>query len=637
MSSSKPSMGKQRQNSLFLCECAFHDAAIAATSHHDDDDPNILNDTEKMISTARNFLSISCPEFLEVLDKHPDTKSAKDRLVKVGRNVSSTLRFERRRSSLSLSPTSPFVDDSEKEEKKTSTTPAKYTYSKEKVNASLSLVVEECSELASILSGEGTVKVPKVRFGKTELQMPIVTLGCMRFQQSWNQGKTPVLDLSQVESDCQSNLVEILKYAISSGVNHIETAQGYGSSEMQLGHALKSLFDSGYVKREDLIIQTKGGVTSSMTPEQYRKNILSSLKRLQLEYVDLFSIHGVNTEETYSWLFEREDKSQNLINTLHQLKKDGIIRHMGFSTHGDAATIQKIIESDQFEYVNLHYHFVGSYTSSGDLEYGGNLSNIRLAHSKDMGVFIISPYDKGGRLYTPSSKLRDLTLPDMEPMTYGSVWLWQHEQHDEENAPIHTIVCGGARPSDLDQPIIASIRLAKDAELITEGRENVSRRLKKAMEESVGKDWAQNWHVGVPNWKNSKYMTQHGNIVWLYNVIQAYGLLEFAKERYTPMLNNFKKYDEKKSKKENAAEMGPGFSWCPGCSIDVTRDYSVDFGNCPKENREKLLKAIAFVHELCKPDSKEETSGDNIKDEKMRLELETSYDMRPWTAFPERS
>ena len=68
----------------------------------------------------------------------------------------------------------------------------------------------------------------------------------------------------------------------------------------------------------------------------------------------------------------------------------------------------------------VHYHFEGSYTASGDGDVNeGNLDNIRLANEHDMGVFIISPYDKGGRLYAPSHLSRELMLPEMEPMQYG--------------------------------------------------------------------------------------------------------------------------------------------------------------------------------------------------------------------------
>lgn len=69
----------------------------------------------------------------------------------------------------------------------------------------------------------------------------------------------------------------------------------------------------------------------------------------------------------------------------------------------------------------VHYQFMGSYTASGDGdgEDEGNLANIRLAHKHDMGVFIISPYDKGGKVYAPSHLCRELMLPEMEPMEYG--------------------------------------------------------------------------------------------------------------------------------------------------------------------------------------------------------------------------
>lgn len=64
---------------------------------------------------------------------------------------------------------------------------------------------------------------------------------------------------------------------------------------------------------------------------------------------------------------------------------------------------------------------MGSYTASGDGDGPdeGNRGNIRLAHEHDMGVFAISAYDKGGRLYTPSHLSRELMMPEMEPMEYG--------------------------------------------------------------------------------------------------------------------------------------------------------------------------------------------------------------------------
>ena len=79
--------------------------------------------------------------------------------------------------------------------------------------------------------------------------------------------------------------------------------------------------------------------------------------------------------------------------------REGKIRHVGFSSHGTAELIEKAIRTRKFSYANLHYHYFGSYTASGHGEDGGgNEANIRLCNEFDMGVFIISPFDKGGWL-----------------------------------------------------------------------------------------------------------------------------------------------------------------------------------------------------------------------------------------------
>ena len=229
-------------------------------------------------------MSSTCPELLTVFESHYDQNSANDRLVKIGRNINATLRYDKAKGR-----------------------------DQAVTNASLNRLVKECASLATLL--ETPAQVPKVRYGRTELQMPIVTLGCMRFQQSWNRGGTPVKTMEQVETECQQNLINIIKHSIHCGINHIETALGYGSSELQIGSALKVLFDSGEVKREDLIIQTKGFITSSMTKNDFKSSIVQQIERLGVGYVDLFSVHGLNTEDHLEWLFDHGDKG-NLIDAV---------------------------------------------------------------------------------------------------------------------------------------------------------------------------------------------------------------------------------------------------------------------------------------------------------------------------------
>lgn len=653
-----------RAKSILVSESAFFTAATASVSDQERQKENLKDrrgslsrryssfdlgctsgDNESIIEVAKNFLATACPELLDILKDHEGDKSARDRLVKIGRSINATLRYGQESIERKNRGESALMDIwSPDEEQEFIGTEVER---KLKTDVTLQRLVRECKDLAQILASPTPVKVPTVRYGRTDIQMPIVTLGCMRFQQSWNRGGKPIKKPEQLDKDCQDNLVDILRYAIHCGVTHIETALMYGCSEMQIGLALKVLFDEGVCRREDLIIQTKGPISSSTSKSDFKSMITMQLQGLGLDYIDLFSIHGLNTNDHLEWLFNHGEKG-DLMDAVRELKAEGKIRWVGFSTHAPAHVTKRAIESDAFDYLNLHYHFLGSYTASGDGDESaeGNLGNIRLAHEHDMGVFVISPYDKGGRLYTPSHLSRELMAPEMEPMEYASLWLWYHDNHcqGDKPAPIHTIVCGAARPSDLDQPVMAALRSVTDKAKGDFGV--VSRRINERKERVLGKEWAATWQVGLPNYSQSqKHGFQIGNIVWLYNAIQMYGAVDMAKDRYATFVNNAGKWDSDKTLKENASKI-PGFDWMPGCAYDPSYDYSSELKDVPDKNKARVLEAMKFVHEWCCPvNSKSmtlEAAAEEKKEEEdgekkvVPLEWQAAYDMRPWTAFPER-
>ena len=69
------------------------------------------------------------------------------------------------------------------------------------------------------------------------------------------------------------------------------------------------------------------------------------------------------------------------------MKEEGKIRHIGFSTHGTSEQIMALLNTEYFDYVNLHEHFFGSYHGSGtpDTMGGqGNLACVKRAHELDM-------------------------------------------------------------------------------------------------------------------------------------------------------------------------------------------------------------------------------------------------------------
>src|ERR1035438_3208565 len=122
------------------------------------------------------------------------------------------------------------------------------------------------------------------RFGRTELAMPVISCGGMRDQYKW-QDAPP----AELPAASQSNLEATIHRAVELGINHIETARGYGTSEMQLGGVLPQL------PREKIIVQTK--VAPRATPEEFLETFETSMKYLRLDHVDLLALHGINNRE----------------------------------------------------------------------------------------------------------------------------------------------------------------------------------------------------------------------------------------------------------------------------------------------------------------------------------------------------
>ena len=152
------------------------------------------------------------------------------------------------------------------------------------------------------------------QFGKTALTMPVYSCGGMRYQHDWKD--TPLAD---IPADNQANLETTIHRAIELGINHIETARGYGSSERQLGRVLPRL------ARDEIIVQTKIGLTAD--GRQFREDFLDSLKRLQLDYVDLLALHGLNTYRHLHWVSQPEGP----LAAARTLVDEGLVRHIGFS------------------------------------------------------------------------------------------------------------------------------------------------------------------------------------------------------------------------------------------------------------------------------------------------------------------
>ncbi len=316
----------------------------------------------------------------------------------------------------------------------------------------------------------------------------------MRYQQSWSTA-------SPVGDDNQRKAEAVVDRAFEVGINHFETARGYGTSEVQLGKALKRH------PRQSYILQTK--VAPSDSRRDFEKYLEESFTRLGTERIDLFAFHGLNNARSVELTLGKS----GCYSVAESFQKQGRIGHIGFSTHGSRNLVKETIDTGRFDYVNLHYYYV----------FQDHLDALEAAKHKDMGVFIISPTDKGGRLQAPTQKLKDLCSP-ISPMVFNNLFCLSHET-------IHTLSIGASRPGDFDEHL-------KTLPLLVDAGQNlapVQARMAAAYREAVGMPLAEIWDVGLPEWDEVPGGVNIRQILRWRNLVKAYDVLEFAKERYSGM------------------------------------------------------------------------------------------------------
>ncbi|VXD15414.1 conserved hypothetical protein [Planktothrix paucivesiculata PCC 9631] len=377
------------------------------------------------------------------------------------------------------------------------------------------------------------------RFGRTELSMPVFSCGGMRYQHQWQD-----TSFDQIPETNQKQLEACIYRSLELGINHIETARGYGTSEMQLGKVLPK------IPRERLIVQTK--VSPDSDPLKFKRDFDQSLAYLQLDYIDLFAIHGINNHEN----LEDTIKPGGCLAVAKQLQAEGKVRFIGFSTHGPTEIIIKAIETNEFDYVNLHWYYINQ----------NNWPAIEAATRHDMGVFIISPSDKGGQLYNPPEKLVNLCSP-LSPIVFNNLFCLSHPQ-------VHTLSIGASKPTDFDEHLKTIPLLDRWDEILPP----IQQRLEQELIDCFGENWAKTWNVGLPRQEETPNNINIPVILWLRNLAIAYDMIDYAKMRYNLL--------------------GNGGDWFPGKNAETVEN--IDLSQClmNSPHADKIPQLLAETHQL---------------------------------------
>ena len=394
-----------------------------------------------------------------------------------------------------------------------------------------------------VAPADAPAAVPRRRFGRTGLRLPVLSAGFMRAMQSWQD----VAD-EQIDPNSQRTMLAVAREALRLGIDHFETARGYGSSERQLGRVLEE------VGRDRVILQTK--VQPCADPEQFSAAVRDSLRRLRVGRVDLLALHGVNDHRAL-W---HACRPGGCLAAARRLHARGLVGWIGFSGHGPTGVLLDAVRhrgDGGFDYVNLHWYAI----------FRRHTAVLEQAAARDLGVFIISPTDKGGRLHHPPPLLGRLCAP-LSPMQFNDlVCLLRPE--------VTTISVGASRPSDFHEHRAALARLDQP-DLVAA----IDRRWQAAMCAATGQQRPDDHWPEWPSFADLPGYINVACIFWLENLVRGWDLGAYARARY--------------------ALLGRENAWVPGNSAAHADDWdwteiARDTGLTATELVERLRRAHALL------------------------------------------
>jgi predicted aldo/keto reductase-like oxidoreductase len=199
----------------------------------------------------------------------------------------------------------------------------------------------------------------------------------------------------------------IFHRAIELGVNYVDTSSSYmnGNSERTIGKVLKD-------HPGKLFVATKihAGRRGQDTIESWEKEFEGSLKRLDIECVDILMVHGARTPDILA--------NEDVLNLFEKYKKQGKIRFRGVSCHTDPLEVlSAAIKSGNWDMVSVAYNaFSGSLVQENGvyedyLQKSGIEQVINLAKKHDVGVIAMKTMAGGNRQDLGKYRRKGISLP----------------------------------------------------------------------------------------------------------------------------------------------------------------------------------------------------------------------------------
>jgi aryl-alcohol dehydrogenase-like predicted oxidoreductase len=277
----------------------------------------------------------------------------------------------------------------------------------------------------------------KRRLGRTGLMVSEIGLGALEIGRDWG------IVASDLGKPREEEAIRVLERAVRLGINLIDSAKAYVSSEERIGKALAS----GRLKREQIILATKAGerfdeVTGSIYDYSYEAILLSleeSLELLHTRCVDLAQIHSAPLEVV---------RSGDAMRALKDAQKAGKCRFLGASFDDDQACLEAVETSD-YDTIQINYNL---------LERMDAELLIAAAAGADVGVIVKQPLAQGlltSKHVHASPQERERVAPYLFLQREGQTLAQGALRFVLSNPGVHSVLCGSKRPEHLESNALA--------------------------------------------------------------------------------------------------------------------------------------------------------------------------------------
>ena len=236
-----------------------------------------------------------------------------------------------------------------------------------------------------------------------DLKLSALGMGAMRL---------PVIDGDDSKVDTAA-AEEMVAYAMEHGINYYDTAWGYhsGQSELVMGNALKKY------PRENYYLATKFPGYDLSNMDKVEEIFEEQLKKCQVEYFDFYLFHNVCEMNIDAYL----DEKYGIYEYLIEQKKNGRIRHLGFSAHGSYDVIKRFLDAygKDMEFCQLQLNYL-------DWSFQDAKAKVELLKEHDIPVWVMEPL-RGGKLASLSEE-NTKKLREMRPDEETPAWAFRFLQ-----------------------------------------------------------------------------------------------------------------------------------------------------------------------------------------------------------------